>query len=406
MKLYIFLAHTIGGLTGSATYVRNKMKWLQNNDWKVIVFDGTGANNAPVVIEEFKQFENNRIKELYFNPSLFWRGNIRRILNRITSSIPQSDLVVIESNNLNLAMWGELLASKLNAKHIIYNLGEKDKIRSVEEFDFLSYKASNDELFCIAPKAVTQLFSKYQNNFIPENLYWNASNTAPIEYYKFPPIDSLKKEDICIGYFGREKIYLGNVIDGIIKFALKHQEKKILLILLGVEELSDELATKIKSLTNIDYFCIKAQPIIPKQFFDLCDIIVANAACARIAFNEGSKVITMNVETNEPLGILGFTTNEISFESTNYKDGRKLDVLLDDVLITNSSMYIEPQLRLPQTTKGFDYQESFVYKKAKQSYDVLSIIPTKNIKGIIKSILLNIGFINIISNHRYPKKHS
>lgn len=406
MKQYIFLAHTIGGLTGSATYVRNKMKWLEKKGWEVIVFDGTGANNTPIVIEEFKQFENNRIKELYFSPSLFWKININRILDKIISKIPHSDFVVIESNNPNLAMWGELLANRLCAKHIIYTLGEKDKIRSYREFDFLNYKASNEELFCIDSKAVTLLFDDYKTSINPETHYWNACNSAPVEYYKFHSIDSLIKDGIFIGYFGREKTYLNNVIDNIIKFALNHIEIKVSFVLLGVNKLSDEFVTKLSPISNLKYYCIEAQPIIPKQFFNLCDIVIANAACALIAYEEGCKVISMNVKNNEPLGILGFTTNEISFESTQYKDGRQLYVLLEDVLIDNSSKYNESHIELPHITKGYEYQESFAYKSANKPYEVSNINPPNNIKEIIKSIFINIGFINVISKHRYKTKRS
>lgn len=406
MKLYIFLAHTIGGLTGSATYVRNKMKWLENKGWSVIVFDGTGANNTPVIIEEFKQFENNRIKELYFSPSVFWKNKINNILNKITSRIPQSDLIVIESNNPNLAMWGELLASRLCAKHIIYTLGEKDRIRSDKEFDFFNYKASNEELFCIDSKAVTQLFNGYKNNINPENHYWNASNSAPVEYYKFAPIDSFKKNGKYIGYFGREKTYLKNVIEGIIKFAIKHANIEVFFVLLGVKSLSDEYVSMLSTLSNLQYQCIEAQPIIPRQFFDLCDVIIANAACARIAFEEGCKVISMNVETDKPLGILGYTTNEISFESTEYRDGRNIDVLLEEILVNDSLRIVEPKLKLSQISKGFDFQESFAYKMVNKPYDVLSSVSEKSISSIVKSILLNMGFVNIVSNYRYSKRRS
>lgn len=402
MKLYIFLAHTIGGLTGSATYVRNKMKWLEQKGWKVIIFDGT-ANNSPIVIEEFKQFESNRIKELYFTPSLFWKNNIRMVLNKMTSKIPHSDLVVIESNNPNLAMWGELFASKLKAKHIIYTLGEKEIVRSDKEFDFLHYKALNKELFCIDSKAVVHLFGKYRYNIDPENLYWNASNRAPIEYYKFLPIDCLNKEGIYIGYLGREKSYLNKVIEGIVKFALNHIDKKVSIVLLGVKALPNEYISKLTSVSNLKYFCIEAQPIIPKQFFDLCDIVIANAACARMSFEQGAKVISMNVRTNKPLGILGYTTNEISFESQCYKDERELCVLLEDVLIYNSSKYNEPKIELPHITKGYEYQEVFAYDVVNKPYDVLSINPPNNIREIIKSVLLNLGFVDVISHYRYHR---
>ena len=202
---------------------------------------------------------------------------------------------------------------------------------------------------------------------------------------------------------GREKSYLNKVIEGIVKFALNHIDKKVSIVLLGVKALPNEYISKLTSVSNLKYFCIEAQPIIPKQFFDLCDIVIANAACARMSFEQGAKVISMNVRTNKPLGILGYTTNEISFESQCYKDERELCVLLEDVLIYNSSKYNEPKIELPHITKGYEYQEVFAYDVVNKPYDVLSINPPNNIREIIKSVLLNLGFVDVISHYRYHR---
>ncbi len=404
MKTYLFLAHTIGGLTGSATYVRNKMDWLRDHGWNVVAFDGTGDKNSQIVIEAFLPFEQNRIKELFYPPSMFCKLKRDCIINRIISQLPECNGIVIESNNPIMALWGELLSSVLDAKHIIYLLGEHEVISSEKQYDFYKYKCQNDELFCIAPKVVSSLFEKFNSNIEADRYYWDASNSAPVDNIVCPELDIIEPAHYNIGYFGRIKPYTDEVVRNIAVFSKHHSQQTVNVVFLGVDELTSSQSATL-NLSNVNYYLIKSQSIIPQKFFQLCDVIIGNAACARIAFQAGSKVISMNTKTNRPLGLLGYTTDQISFESERYKDGRELNTILEDVLIANVSRYEHPIIPVLKDERGYSWQEKYAEKKRTEPYkNVLQIMRPNSYRGLIRYILLNIGFVGLMSKKRYIMK--
>ena len=110
----------MGGYSGGPTYVRNKLLYLKEHGWDVIVFDSTGFANAKIQLHDLKCFENNRYQELFFNP--FWLRKSRRekILSEIISKIRNDERIVIESNTVAMSLWGELIASRIGAKHLVY----------------------------------------------------------------------------------------------------------------------------------------------------------------------------------------------------------------------------------------------------------------------------------------------
>jgi len=398
MNIYIFLAHTMGGLTGSAVYVRNKYNWLKENGWEVIVFDGTGNNNTPIIIEEFKKFKSNRIKELYFHPSSFFLWKQKLVIKRILKCIPFQGKIVIESNNPNLALWGELIAKELSAKHIIYTLGENDIVNTKEEFDFFRHKAFNKEFFCIAPKAAKQFFSKFETIENEDDLYWSAGNSSPVEDVLCDELESIPNSDYTIGYFGRLKSYTKNVFSNINSFAKRYSFKSINLIVLGIE--NGEHLSNLITQTNVSIFYIGAKSVLPKKFFDKCSLIIANAACAKIAFESGATVVSMDVERQSPLGVLGYTTSEISFRSPQCTDERDLDTIIEDV-INNPNKYHSPVLSLANVNKGFEFQIKYTELANSPKYDISRCRQSNSIRSKIRKCLLSLGLVNIISYHRY-----
>lgn len=403
MKTYVFLAHTIGGLTGSATYVRNKTRWLEERGWNVIAFDGTGDNNSPIVIEVFKRFKSNRLQELYFVPSMYFSIYRNFVLRRIIKKIPPSDKIVIESNNSTLALWGEQLSKKLHSKHIVYLLGEHESAESKELFDFFSYKSKYHELFCISSRVAGQLFSKYTNEYDAERMFWKACNDTEVEDLPCQELDNITKADVNIGYFGRLKPYTKSVLESVRGFADNNPGMNINFVMLGVEVMSQELL-EIISVAQIKCYFISSKPVIPKKFFELTDVIIGNAACAKIAFNQGAKVISINVETNKPLGVVGYTTDEISFQSEYYNDTRSLNEILDDVLVKKSLVGKEPNIQLLLSKYGYEYQEKCIDEPKSEPYSVFRIKQSMSLSIILKKIMLNLGLVKMLSEQRYNRK--
>ena len=110
----------------------------------------------------------------------------------------------------------------------------------------------------------------------------------------------------------------------------------------------------------------------------------------------------MNVETQKPLGVMGYTTNQISFSCNEYPDSNKtLSHLLKELLKSNSYSS-EPTLQLEVEAKGYNYQLSFV-SDSNNWYKMYLDMQKPCLKSTLIKFLLNIGLINVISYFRYQK---
>ena len=136
MKTYIFLTNSIGGISGGPIYVCNKLVYLIEQGWNVVVFDSTGLTNAKVVVRELRRFEKNRLPELFYYPSWFNKWQRDKVIKYICDKIPNSEECIIESNSFILGAWGEILAKKLSAKHLLFSIGEHNIAKTVDEYDF------------------------------------------------------------------------------------------------------------------------------------------------------------------------------------------------------------------------------------------------------------------------------
>ena len=404
MKTYLFLTNSLGGYTGGPSYVRNKKIWLEHNGWNVVAFDSTGGTNKSIDYVELLPYEKNRIKELYFHPSFFCTRIRKKVLHRVISELPQKrEMVVIESNTMILAEWGELLSKALNAKHLIYLIGENEVINDDDTYEFLFYKYKHDELFSISPKAAQILFSKYFKLPDADKRYWNAmSYIAPMET-PFKGLEEIPPADLTICHFGRLKNYVPYVIQELNIFAQKYKDKNINIVFFGTASVGTTLSSVLSANDNLHVYYFDSTFPIPKMLFRKVDVVIATAGCARISYLEGTKTISMNVVTNRPLGVLGYTTSQISFSKNISTRGEKrLCVILEDVLISNKYAGT-PIMEIEKQDRGYDYQMSFVKDSYSFYEKILSLPQLVTIKDYMSFIFLRCGLVNILSRYRYYK---
>ncbi len=399
---YLFLTNSIGGISGGSIYVRNKAVWLQEQGWDVVAFDSTGIVNLPVVIDELKLFANNRILELSFHPLWFSKSKRKEILKRIIAKLPSKENVVIESNKLILAEWGELIAQEIEGKHLVFLIGEHEIIEDKESFDFASFKSERMELFSINPVAYQKLFPSCDKQEA-ELHWWNAKVDAPVIDIANDILDSLPQSDYTFGHFGRCKPYIKNVIEGVNSFAQKHPSYTFYLIFLGVEKLPEK---EMYGLTadNVYECFVPSQYPLPLSFFRRCNVIFGTAGCARIAYEQGTKVISMNVMTEQPLGLMGYTTKDLSYDSGLQTEYKTVEEWLDDIIIekkydgTNPSSYSFSQ-------RAYDFQLEFATEPDGLYFDVLQKNMGKpiTVKDKIVQKMVRIGLCYFVMKRRRIK---
>ena len=410
MKTYIFLTFALDTYTGGPSYIRNKKIWLEKQGWNVVVFDSyrqrKGLND--IDFKELKEYCNNRIEELQVIPSWFSRKRRNEILNEIVKRIPlDSEQIVVESNVPCLAEWGELLANKIGASHLIYIISENAVLNTDQEFDYFNYKRKRKELFSISKQAFSSLFSKFLELEENELLYWNAMSEIPPQNIDVPELSKMGHADFTITHFGREKMYFSYLLPELVSFVKSNSSKVFNVIFFGCQVVVDQKIKNLKNQPNVNLYLIKSYFPIPRAVFNISDVVIATAGCAGISFNAGARTISMNVESNRPLGVLGYTTNSIFYASDQYPDAQQeLSGILQDLLLNHKYQSTEPFIALEEREHGYEYQMSCIQESKSYYPDVLKIKGPLNFKRRIIYILVKLGFLHLLNDIKlYGQRH-
>ena len=396
-KLYIFLTNGMGGCSGGVVYVRNKLIWLKEQGWDVVVYDSGGQYPETIIFPELDFFNNNHIFELYYPPCYFTKKRIESVIQKIVCNVNDFDYTVIESNTIELSEWGELAAKRIKAKHLIYVIQENLIIYSKKQYEYLRYKGENNELFSINPLAYKLLFSHFQEIKDPEDHYWQACNASPILDIKNEVIDSLPSSDFTISHFGRKKDYFNYMINQLCSFSKRHADKNINVLLLGVEYFQEE---EFNIPNNMKVFVLGRINPIPKSFYDVSDIVIATSGCASMSFRYGAKVISMDTSRDIPLGVMGYTTIDRAFRSEDNHNNKELMEVLEEIFF-EGKFQGAPLLELPAPQKTYDYQLKFANMVPAPYYDTLLIDMPQSSREYRDFLLLKFGLIKVRTKLRY-----
>lgn len=397
---YIIFTFTMGGVAGGPSFTSTKLKWLKQKGWDVVVFDHYGGLDAKddVILPSLQPFRSNRMMDLFFPPSYYTKAQRRRILEKLIGKIGKANDYVIESHNVRLSLWGELLAEKIKAKHIILDINENVDIRTQAEYDYTLFKLNRNELFFITPRSVMLKFHGWKeiSDKEADDYYFDAMADVVLEDVDLKEGFIIPHATYTILSFGRRKPYFDNMISGISEFARKQKDDTICLIFMGDVSLSEAEQSILKSASNITIKMIPPKRPIPRCVFDKSDVVIAASGCARISFEAGYKTISMNVENNQPLGLLGFTTTQNAYQEHPKDTNVSLDIILRDVLV-EKKYNGKPKLELPRAKKGLEWQYALINNDRQYWPDINKIsLDTSSVMRVLEKIILRMGGIKII----------
>lgn len=400
MKKYVFLTQSISGITGNQRYVNNKCKLLRENGWEVIVL--WDYNISPVQLEHVKCFDSEVYihHELKFYPVWFSERGRNKVLGRLVAVIGDAEQIVIESNKLELGAWGELLAKKLQCKHINFVTTEKKIIRNKETFDYCYAKLMKNEFFTINEAAVKYLFSNFIEIDNPDNYYWSAMPGVEVEQYAFPIFDNLPKADFTITSFGRRKGYFPYMLEELELFITQHSDKSFNLFFLG--GISDEAEIKAALSSKNAHVVIypKEVKVVPQQIFMESDIVIASAGCAWLSAMNGGKTISMDVNRNQPLGMLFYTTLDTNTYSGKYENNKSLLEWLQTILIDKVDIKpIDDKIIL----HDYKYQMQFVNNCDYNYIDSTKVKEQITRHDGVCSFLVKIGLFHLVEYFYFKK---
>jgi len=400
MKKYVFLTEDLFGLTGSQRYVNNKCKYLQENGWEVIVF--WNYNIAPVVLDHIKCFDSEKYiyHELKFYPCWFSKRERKRVVERLSAIIGNADQIVIESSKIELSAWGELLAKRLHCKHISFVLTEGVTIQNQATFDYCFAKLQKKEFFNINPANVTNFFSKFTIIESPEDYYWSAMQGVEVENYPFSVFDNLPNADYTITHFGRYKKYFPSMLEELRHFISNHPERRFNLFFLGNSVKEDDVKQEL-DLSNVHIAFRTEVKVIPKQVFEKSDVVIGCAGCASLASLYSPSVISMDVETFKPLGLLKRTTLDSNSSSGKYKNDKSLSRWLESLLI-ECEQY--PLMEEENVVHGFDYQMQFVQDCDYNYIESTKVTEPMTQNDKLYAFLVKVGLFHVVEYFYYKRR--
>jgi hypothetical protein len=320
MKKYIFFAHSVYGAGGAELYVESKARYLISKGWDVTVFSGDFRSDSELISLDGLRKYWTTVNYAFIYPPLYLRKtDLRKVIEWMAEEIgTDCEEVIIESHTNNLSLWGELLAKKLNAKHVclllVENYGDYNK-------RFFEFKQERRELACNSYQSFVKLFNNYKTISIDECTILAPVSSYPVINRKSAVIDDIKKYDWNIGSIGRlGKDYIPFMVKQIGEFALKYPNKSIQLILVGDDEHRKNVLGKIQkqleTIPNVSLRHVGALFPIPRSLFSKLDVVVASAGCARISATEKVPTIVIDGNDYRAIGLLGYTTKNTLFRDS------------------------------------------------------------------------------------------
>lgn len=334
-KLYIILGFK-AGISGGQIYVYNKTKYLEKYGWKVTVIDP--IDSQPIYIEYLQKFKKNIVKELNTKPYFLSKKQKNEVLNRLISLSgwnKEFDDVVVESNTIAFSLWGELLAKKLNAKHLALLIDAffTDDMK-YDHMDYLNFKLNRKELAGINVNSLKELFKGYRTLKEEEKYSLSFVCVNSVEDVEYKEQIDKNKYDYVIGSVGRlDKPFVPDMAKSVVDFANKYPDKKFLFLIVGGQASGDTtVITKFTDgITNLDVHITGLIYPIPRRLINVMDICIASSGSTYGSTKLGVKTICVTDTDVSPLGVRGYGLTKKPFKNNRVYFGKLTD-LIEDVL--------------------------------------------------------------------------
>ena len=159
-------------VAGGPIYNCNKIKYLKENGWNVIVFP---IDSGRIYIKPLEQYSDRTFPFIKVSPFFYSQKEREKKIDLLASNVSAANEIIIETGTDFTALWGELLAERLGAKHIIFFLDEKNEQVNKYTAPFYRFKYERGELASISMKSLTYIFGPHIDLREPEKHILSAT---------------------------------------------------------------------------------------------------------------------------------------------------------------------------------------------------------------------------------------
>lgn len=394
MKKYVFITLNLSAMNGADMYIYNKTCYLKEKGYEVFVFSGVQGEVMIHGLSEYKKYQNGYLR-IY--PGSFKKKNVEETLEWIKECCNTSDddEIMVESSNIISAMWGELVAEKLNCRHLAILLTERFSFTDAEKA-FIRYKLERHELSGIAKESVFRMLGDPELK-AGDDSYISASCANTIDQCEDTISDKLDiNADHTYCSIGRlDKKYVLPLAGQLSTIFKRHEHEKYNLVLIGGTR-SDKQAAAVRAVfsdnENVNLIMTGAMFPIPIDFVKRCDLFISASGSANASFLQKMPTIRLNPDSGAIVGIPGLTYDygiQNVFES-NYqlselenmidkidaeKDNiRYVDNLTDGTFKKNMATEFERQLSFGHESAVGMYYDTYLVKHENKNYKAFNIL--------------------------------
>lgn len=362
MKKYVFIAMNICNIGGSEQYLYNKTTFLEQQGYDCHIISGMRGR---IMIAGLAKYAPTIVPNVMYPPCLFTRREIEATIRKIMGLIrfTPSDTCMIESDGVDEAKWGELLARECKGKHLVLNVQEVHDY-SQEEIAFLRFKYDRRELAGITEKSVNGILKDDSLAAQPWSRFSPYCNNV-VDDAADPFSDKLRKDAaLTFGSIGRlEKPFVIPMLELLCRFFAENGDKTYNLVLIGGTQQKGVL----KKITGIVSSCTNVHTIvtdliypIPRALIKNIDVFISTSGAADVSYLEHRPTIKVHPVTAAPAGIVGHSfTPEVDSMFDSIPDKTVLDLLQD---ILDGKIWIE----YPHDDQYIKYREVMHAEFARQ----------------------------------------
>lgn len=357
MKTYIIFTHICGGIGGSYIYYSNKIRYMEEHGWNVVLFHN---DSGPIYVNRLQRYENNQFPFICTNPNLYTRWQRKHYIDILVEVVGhKSDKFIIESEGDYFSFWGELLAERLQCKHIVIYLGETLPRCICKNSKFFQFKHSRHELAGISKETITRLFSPYFPITIKNAIALKCSCSNSIEDIESNLLEKIPKGDLYIGHIGRlEKSGIKVIIHAIKEFSKKVNKMKISFVVFGGsrnKDLYDDLCHEFDEYSNVSIYITGYIYPLPLKVVKSMDLFISAQGSAKATACLSIPTICLS-DTNEVRGI--YDCERQSF--IHLAD--KIEACID-IYLSNPGIYEVPSINISDIWNNIkhNYDEHIVF---------------------------------------------
>lgn len=363
---------------GAEQYIYNKCKFLKANGYKVHVFSGL---KRKIVVPGLRKYQKECLPCVMFLPSTFTDKEVYKNVELMLKNIDfkDGDEVIIESNGIAEALWGELLAKRLKCKNLYIDINEFFNF-DIEKKKYARFKMKRKELFGITSSSVSAMLNDDITINYSEHI--NASCINVVDDCKYERLNEIVFDDhYTIGYLGRiAKDCVPVIVDELCKYIHNNPKTDYNIIFIGTKDRENVsyIETRLNEYKNVTVHFTDSMYPVSRELIHKVDVFVSTAGSAFVTYFDGIPTVIVHPVQGYAVGIMGedfFVGDDMYRSACEYTIAEEINrirrkeakILFDENYLKNynNDMIIEFKRQMRFVDKASPKKRYYPYKQVK-----------------------------------------